>query len=305
VPEVGTPPGGAVRGGRSPGSLSSVDEFPVTLTLPMPEVSQRTFGKLITALSAMYPSHAAKTGWSFTEPLPFWRTKLFEYGFPDWLPKAVAEWHGDWTALVPHIHSGWVYSSSKIKIGEAVGHSILVRLIAMVLQEPGHAEVIDPLRRSLQLDGFEFTDKLIPISGLVSADSEKNVLLLLLKQAKIGRKDVITKHIEDAEDLFTAGKYHPAINEGRNAFQAVIEEVSTLAESKFFKRSGAGLKNQVEFLEQNLVLSADERSSVMSAWGFLSSGSHPGLSQEQHGRIGTIFSLEFCQMMLLKSKSLL
>jgi hypothetical protein len=272
----------------------------------MPEVSQRTFGKLIEALSTMYAAHKVSSTVRFNDPMAFWRTKLFEYQFPEWLSKVVGEWSADWTSVVPQIRSGVVVSYKEINIGTTIGYSILLRLIAMVLQEPNHPNLIEQLRRSLQLDGFDFANQqLLPIDTPISAENEKNALLAMLKQSKIGRKDIISKHIIDAQELFTAGKHHPAINEGRSAFQAIIEEVVTLAETKFSRRSGAGLKNQAEFLEQNGVLSADERAAVLSAWGFLSSGSHPGLSQEEHGRIGTIFSLEFCQIMLVKCRTLL
>jgi hypothetical protein len=272
----------------------------------MPEVSQRTFGKLIEALSMMYAAHKVSSTCRFDGPMAFWRTKLFEYEFPEWLSRAVGAWSADWTSVVPQICNGVVITDKKIEIGNTIGYSILVRLVAMVLQESNHSNLIEQLRRSLQLDGFDFANKqLLPIDSPVSAENEKNVLLGMLKQSKIRRKDIISKHIIDAQDLFTAGKHHPAINEGRSAFQAIIEEVVILAEIKFSKRSGTGLKNQAEFLEQNGVLSTDEKAAVLSAWGFLSSGSHPGLSQEEHGRIGTILGLEFCQIMLVKCKALL
>ena len=61
----------------------------------------------------------------------------------------------------------------------------------------------------------------------------------------------------------------------------------------------------VLFLEEHGFLTPEEQSAYLSAWGFLSSGNHPGLSSEDEGRIGTIICLEFIQILLLKGQSLL
>jgi hypothetical protein len=66
-----------------------------------------------------------------------------------------------------------------------------------------------------------------------------------------------------------------------------------LKEGKVGRKSGGGFKNQIEFLEQENILSADDVQAFLAAWGFLCSGNHPGLSSEEQGRIGTILCLEF------------
>lgn len=47
----------------------------------MPGISQRTLAKVIVVLSEMLPRDAD----TFPLMRDFWRTKLFEWGFPDWL----------------------------------------------------------------------------------------------------------------------------------------------------------------------------------------------------------------------------
>jgi hypothetical protein len=79
----------------------------------------------------------------------------------------------------------------------------------------------------------------------------------------------------------------------------VIEEAVALAEAKTGKRSGGGTKNKIEFLEQASILSTDEQAAFLSAWGFLSSGNHPGLSSDEEGRIGMILCLEFIQILAI------
>jgi len=115
----------------------------------------------------------------------------------------------------------------------------------------------------------------------------------------------VYRHIRDAEDLFSDGKHHAAIGEARSALQAVIDEVVVLVESKTGRKSGGGTKNKTRFLEKESILSTDEQAAFLAAWGFLSSGNHPGLSSEEEGRIGTIPCLAFIQILLLKCKTLL
>lgn len=78
-----------------------------------------------------------------------------------------------------------------------------------------------------------------------------------------------------------------------------------LLESRIPRRSGSGTKNKVDFLGKENILSTDEQAAFLSAWGFLSSGNHPGMSSEEEGRIGTILCLEFIQILLIKCRSLL
>jgi hypothetical protein len=161
------------------------------------------------------------------------------------------------------------------------------------------------LRLSLQLDGFEIDSTGLQGIGITSVEQEKSHTIVLLKSSKLDRQDVISKHITDAEELFNQGKHHSAIGEARCAMQAVIDETVTVLEAQVNKKSGAGTKNRIEVLEQNGFLTPDEQSAYLSAWGFLSSGNHPGLSSEDEGRIGTIVRLEFIQILLLKGRSLL
>ena len=183
---------------------------------------------------------------------------------------------------------------------------MLPKLTVMAFEESTNQSIQDAIRLSLQLDGIEISnEQLRPIDGPVSIEEEKSRLLAVLKTSNLGRKEVISKHIKDAEDLFGQGKYHPAIGEARSGLQAIIGETVTLVEAKVGRNSGGGTKNQVEFLEREKFLSADDQLALLSAWGFLCSGNHPGLSSEEQGRIGTILSLEFSHILLIKCKALL
>lgn len=268
----------------------------------MPEISQRTLEKVILALGEMLPGSAD----TFPLMADFWRTKLFGAGFPDWLVQYVLRRGRNWSLIIPELYAGRVETANHVPVPKLLCHQMLRNLTVLAFSESKNPSTKEAIRLSLQLDGFEMENtNLRPIDGPVSVEEEKSRLLAYLNASKLGRHDVISKHIRDAEDLFNQGKHHAAIGEARSALQAVIDEAVILVESKTGKRSGAGTKNRIEFLEKESILSTDEQAAFLAAWGFLSSGNHPGLSSEEEGRIGTILCLEFIQILLVKCKSLL
>jgi hypothetical protein len=268
----------------------------------MPELSQRTLGRVIKALTAMMPDDAD----TFPLMRDFWRTKLFERGLPSWLIDFVLAKGMNWSVVIPELFAGTVKTADHVPVSYALCHQMLRHLTVIAFEESKNRATKEAIRLSLQLDGFDVSkDKLRPIDGPVSVEEEKNRLLAYIEASKLGRQDVISKHISDAEDLFGQGKHHPAIGEARSALQAVIEESVILRESKTSGRSGGGTKNKLDFLEKEAILSSDEHAAFLAAWGFLCAGNHPGMSSEEEGRIGTILCLEFIQILLIKCKTLL
>jgi hypothetical protein len=275
----------------------------------MPELSQRTLGKVIPALTAMGPDEAYAPH-DFDD---FWRTKLFEKGFPSWLSEFVLAKNRNWSVVIPALFDGTVKTRKPFagayvdyEIGRTVCRAMLPKFTLMAFEESKDQSIREAIRLSLQLDGFEVSqEKLRLIDGPVSAEEEKSRLLAFLRTSKLGRQDVISEHLKSAEDLFSQTQYHPAIGEARSALQSIIEETVTLVEAKVGRRSGGATKNQVEFLEREKFFSTDDQNAFLSAWAFLSSGNHPGLSSEEQGRIGTILCLEFSQILLIKCKALL
>jgi hypothetical protein len=268
----------------------------------MPGVSQRTLAKLIPVLNAIVPENAD------TYPLmrQFWRAKLFEWGFPDWLTEHFFSRGMDWSLVIPDLYKGSVKNQEGAQVAQVLCNTMSLRLLASVYQEAKSGSAKETLRLSLQLDGYEVGGgKIGSIDGPVSVEEEKTRLLRNLKTSRLARQQVISKHITDAENLFGDGKHHPAIGEARSALQAVIEDTVALLEAKVGKRGGGGTKNQIEFMAQHSFLSPDEQYAFLSAWGFLSSGNHPGMSSEDEGRIGIILCLEFIQILLIKGKALL
>ncbi|HWW16890.1 MAG TPA: hypothetical protein VN310_19675 [Candidatus Dormibacteraeota bacterium] len=181
---------------------------------------------------------------------------------------------------------------------------MLKRLTSLAASESEDLVEKEQLRLSLLLDGFEVSrDEIVSIEGPISVTKEKSRLLTNLGASLFARKKVIAKHLEDAEDLFSEGKMHPAMSEARSAFQAGVEDTVALVESKVRRKAGGGLKNQVQFLAKEKFVSADEEQAFLAAWGFLSAGAHPGLPPDELGRIGLVLGLEFIQILLVKAKN--
>jgi hypothetical protein len=236
----------------------------------------------------------------------FWRAKLFECGFPNWLTDYFAFRGMNWTLVIPELFSGSIKTKDGLVVESLLCNQMLRNLTVMAYGESKSRPAKENIRLSLQLDGYDVNGaKIGSIDGPVSVAEEKSRLLKDLRASRLGRQDVISKHITDSEDLFSEGKHHPAIGEARSALQAVIEETVVLLEATVSKRSGGGTKNQIDFMAQHGFLSSDEQSAFLSAWGFLCSGNHPGLSSEDEGRIGMILCLEFIQILLAKGKVLL
>jgi hypothetical protein len=272
----------------------------------MPDLSQRTLAHVMTVLESLTPEDAD------TYPLrqKFWQQMLFKWGFPDWLIDYAIGASHNWTAIIRDLFAGKVTQKMSghvlYHIPQRLQESMLNRLAAMAVTESEDSEEAQQLRRSLQLDGFDVSDgKTVPIEGPVSVTQEKSRLLSNLEASSFARKELIATHVKDAEDLFSEGKMHPAMGEARSAFEAGVEDFVSLVEIKTNRKAGSGLRNQIQFLSKEGFISADEEQAFLSAWGFLSSGAHPGLPPDEAGRIGLILGLEFTQVLLIKAKNLL
>jgi hypothetical protein len=270
----------------------------------MPELSQRTLAYVMKVLDGLTPEDAD------TYPLrrEFWERKLFEWGFPEWLIDEGTHQSFNWTPVIRKVHKGRFMkrTGSVFEIASLVQDSMLKRLAALAITESEDTEELSQLRRSLQLDGFDVSaGKTVSIEGPISITEEKSRLLTNLTASSFPRKGVIAKHLTDAENLFSEGQMHPAMGQARSAFEAGVEDTVSLVEIKTKQKAGSGLKNQIQFLTKEGIISADEEPAFLAAWGFLSAGAHPGLPPDEAGRVGLILCLEFTQVLLIKSKNLL
>lgn len=232
----------------------------------MPDLSQRTLAHVMRVLGELVPEDAN------TYPLrrDFWKQLLFQWGFPNWLIEGAAGLGFDWTTIIRDLFEGRMKEQTgqytTYLIPQILQHSVLNKLTAMAITESEETEETHRLRRSLQLDGFDVSDgKTVPIEGPVSVTEEKSRLLANLAASSFARKDLIAKHLKDAEDLFSEGKMHPAMGQARSAFEAGVEDFVALVEINTNRKAGSGLKNQIQFLSKGGFISADEEQAFLSA----------------------------------------
>jgi hypothetical protein len=249
---------------------------------------------------------------------------LYEHGLPDWFIRQMYErYNWNWMEALWALRSGdffWPrnqygdevetiipegpFSSVHLKdLGEWLIRKLAA--VAVVLSIRGLPSLGLSLSRSLELDGFvvdEKNEQLIPLEGPISARQEEDRLTRLVNKSELPNPHVVLQHIEDANSLYTEGKGHSSLGESRSLIQALIDGVSTETDTygKHSTKLPGGTGPRIEYLRNVGFLTPDEQTAFNSAWGMLSSGSHPGVPEQEQARIGLILALEFGQLLLMK-----
>jgi hypothetical protein len=160
------------------------------------------------------------------------------------------------------------------------------------------------LLASLTLDGFSLVGgKFVPSdSAVIDQAAEATLLQHLIKEASFPQESLILAHYEQAEELFVDQKWHPAIGEWRNFFQAVIHDIVEITghNRSDVKKSDGTMRDDLRFLLQTGFFNQDEWTIVGAVWGFLSAGSHPGISLPHQARMAMIQALCFGQVLSSK-----
>jgi hypothetical protein len=243
---------------------------------------------------------------------------LYERDFPDWFVIRGAQTYSwDWTAMLVELRRGAFFFVQDItgwqmcivndrpdltsEQAKLLGEAYIQRLAAFATTLPGS----DSLLRSLQLDGFDVNKerlRLVPLEGPVSAAEEEDRLTKLAKTSGIPDSAIVLKHMADAHSLYTDGKYHSSLNESRNLIQALIDGISVETDRHGKHSAGlpGGTANRVDYLSQAGFFTPDEKAALLSGWGSLSAGSHPGVPEREQARIGLILAFEFAQLLMLK-----
>ena len=243
---------------------------------------------------------------------------LYERDFPDWFVIRGAQTYSwDWTAMLVELRrgafffvqdiTGWQtcivsdHPSLTREQAKLLGEAYTQRLAAFATSLPGS----ESLLRSLQLDGFEVNKEklmLVPLEGPVSAAEEEDRITKLARTSGIPESVLVLKHMADAHSLYTEGKYHSSLNESRNLIQALIDGISveTDRHAKHSPALPGGAANRVDYLSKVGFFTPDEKAALLSGWGSLSAGSHPGVPEREQARIGLILAFEFAQLLMLK-----
>jgi hypothetical protein len=188
---------------------------------------------------------------------------------------------------------------------KSLGEDLIQRLAAYASTLPESAD----LRRSLQLDGFHVDRenlRLVPLEGNVSAQEEESRLTTLVRNSGVPQPNVVLKHIEDANSLYTQGNFPSSLNESRNLVQALVDGISEETNKhgqhlRGFPEGTTQTANRIRYLFDVGFFTKDEQEANVSCWKFLSSGSHPGIPEQEQARIGLILALEFGQLLVIKS----
>lgn len=260
------------------------------------------------------------------------RDALYENGFPDWFIRQVYhKYRLNWMEVQWGLRNGtffyvqtgpYAYYRQTIlperlldvdqtKLGEVLIQKLAAFAFVKLNELPHEVKYLairQNLPRSLELDGFDVNREkieLVPLEGPVSAREEENSLVALVKSTGLPNTATIVKHIEDASRLFEDGKDHPSLGESRNILQALIDDISseTDAHGAHPTKLPGGTKQRIEYLKNVNFFIPDEETAFYSAWGSLSAGSHPGVPEREHARIGLVLALEFGQLLSIKFKN--
>jgi len=222
------------------------------------------------------------------------REILYENGFPDWFVKRSQQYAGQWLDILMDLRKGtFFYPPNSIYAEEhetiegvtsephwdgdlvAFGESYIQKLAAFastlgVLSRGGITFTSEPLRRSLQLDGFDVDKanlRLVRLEGPVSAQEEEGHLKRLVKDSGVPESYVVLKHIQDAASLYTEGKYHSSLGESRNIIQALVDGISTAtdARGKHSTNLPGGKGPRIGYLKDIKFRTADEQAAFNSA----------------------------------------
>jgi hypothetical protein len=194
-------------------------------------------------------------------------TFFYEHNFPDWFIKhARGEYSFDWREIIPALRNtrfiftdGYfdspganITGTSYLSKAQAVstGETLIERLTALaatLLQG-------EPVRRSLELDGFRADPGKLtiePSDSAVNEQQEENLLVGLVKQCRLPNEGVILRHLGDAHELFVQGKDHASIGESRNLIQALIDDMSAATHASVGYSIGYpnGMANRLQYLQ--------------------------------------------------------
>jgi hypothetical protein len=234
----------------------------------------------------------------------------------------------NFNALLPQLHDGQFYlvqssfctmalrparqSANPDKEEIRIGRAALLKLAEYVLNTieglPDRLgdlkEAGDYFLRNLEMDGYAFVgQKLIPSeSAVVNQPDEVSLLRKLINEAGFSNETTIVHHYTSGEQLYADGKWDSCIGEWRKFYEQLLRDIAELsAQNRTDVKTKLGpMADVLEYLTELGFLDKDERTAVGAAWGFLSSGSHPGIALPQKAHAAMIHALSFGQILVIK-----
>jgi hypothetical protein len=242
---------------------------------------------------------------------------MYEMGFEQTFIEACRQqYFWDFSAIIRELESGKFrpnpnYRSSKIL---AQNHGLnaqpyLLKLAALCSRMCSNGAFLEQsadLAATLERDGWLHEDGVLRRidQGVIDKPAERTRIERLIDATGLDHDGVIESHLREALRLTKNGNFHPCLSEWRSFLQSIIQGVwratkSARDEFRSFADS-PGWKDGISFLVRSGFLTEDEKPAYDSAFGFLSSGSHPGISEEEDAHLAEILCLILGQALLLK-----
>jgi hypothetical protein len=216
--------------------------------------------------------------------------------------------HWDFDVILPKLYDGRL-TGGDVESGRALLLKFAEYLFARadnLRNVNGWYEQLYQLKRSLELDGFrELAGKLVPIDTAIF-DQPKQVSLLManVQSSQLPLTQVLLHHFTNAEELYVARKFDTATGDWRKFLEQLLRDI---AEATTQNRSDLttdvsklSMKLLFPYLKNAGFFDSDEELAFSSAYGFLCSGSHPGVGGEQQAYLAMVLSLTFGHVALSK-----
>jgi hypothetical protein len=169
---------------------------------------------------------------------------------------------------------------------------------------------IDALRKSLELDGYEYKNSQLLASetDVLDVEEETGVLQSLFTSLSLQNRETAFHHLKLSEEHYLAGKWDDSISNSRKFFECVLQEVaaahSNLTHKVALSESTYSRPVRVrDYLENEGLLETKEKEAVSSVYGLLShAGGHPYMAQNDQARLLRHLALTFSQFVMLRFK---
>lgn len=162
---------------------------------------------------------------------------------------------------------------------------------------------LDDLQRSLQLEGWQFTEEgLRRIEGvIVDLQAEEDTLLVLLRNSGLPDAAVAEMHLRrSAEDY--GRDNNSSMTNSRQALEQVLRDIADLTASARGDGRPAD-ENVRQYLFNSGFFTQEEWRGFNGVYGFLSAGAHPGITDQEAARLGRNFALGASHYALQKFQS--
>ena len=164
------------------------------------------------------------------------------------------------------------------------------------------------LKRSLELDGYQFKDGVLlrPESNVLDVQEEQGVIKSLFAGLELANAETAFHHLALSETHYLAGRWDDSISNSRKFFESVLQEVaashSRIANGKDLKEGTYSRPGAVrDYLEREGLLEAKEKEAITKVYGLLShTGGHPYMAQDDQARLLRHLALTLSQFVLLR-----